>query len=658
MDTAALPDQAGSLAKPGESAYDAFISYSHAADGRLAPALQRELERFGKRLFQRRALHIFRDETNLSASPELWTSIVGHLNCARWLLLMASPTASTSKWIKREIQWWLEHRSAENILLLITDGDVVWDEGANDFNWDATTAIPRALSGACKNEPLWVDLRWAHAGSGFTRQDPQFRAAILQVGAPLHGVAPDELDSTAIRAQRVFRTFVGLAFAVAICLALVAGYFAIAERRQRLVAEEQRNDAMSRALAAQALHSVKADPTLGFWLAKAALEKKPTLEAQIALFSVFDSESCFYERAFENHFALVADASFSPDGRIIVTASDDMTARLWDTETGKELRQLQQVEFKRAAFSRDGTRVVTLAKRDNTEALVVWDATTGQKLRKWDMDEINEQVEEEIHQLTGHSPSNWGSVDELSPDKTVRLEVKDNTVILRDAKSTDQICQLVGHGDHVSAARFSPDGSSISTASGDRTVRLWRVPARLQQPSRSSLEKALPMTTNKRFKYEGKDGELISVSDTVKKIKAQAQGMEIQLLDLSSGKILHSLVGHTGTVTKMMFSPDGTLLATACDYGLSAGEFDVTLRTWDVATGREIHRYTGVVGIHEFRFSADGATLFMTYGFHQESEYWSWPVTWQEVLRTILEDKVRGVPRALTAKQREGYGIE
>ena len=166
------------------------------------------------------------------------------------------------------------------------------------------------------------------------------------------------------------------------------------------------------------------------------------------------------------------------------------------------------------------------------------------------------------------------------------------------------------------------------------------------------------MTTNKRFKYEGKDGELISVSDTVKKIKAQAQGMEIQLLDLSSGKILHSLVGHTGTVTKMMFSPDGTLLATACDYGLSAGEFDVTLRTWDVATGREIHRYTGVVGIHEFRFSADGATLFMTYGFHQESEYWSWPVTWQEVLRTSLEDKVRGVPRALTAKQREGYGIE
>ena len=44
----------------------AFISCSHAADGRLAPALQRALERYGRAWYQRAAIRIFRDDTNLS----------------------------------------------------------------------------------------------------------------------------------------------------------------------------------------------------------------------------------------------------------------------------------------------------------------------------------------------------------------------------------------------------------------------------------------------------------------------------------------------------------------------------------------------------------------------------------------------------------------
>ena len=42
--------------------YDAFISYSHAADGRLAPAVQNGLQRLARKVFQRRALRVFRDE--------------------------------------------------------------------------------------------------------------------------------------------------------------------------------------------------------------------------------------------------------------------------------------------------------------------------------------------------------------------------------------------------------------------------------------------------------------------------------------------------------------------------------------------------------------------------------------------------------------------
>lgn len=57
------------------SGYDAFISYSHALDGSLAPALQTGLERFAKPWYRPRALRVFRDTTNLAANPGLWSSL-------------------------------------------------------------------------------------------------------------------------------------------------------------------------------------------------------------------------------------------------------------------------------------------------------------------------------------------------------------------------------------------------------------------------------------------------------------------------------------------------------------------------------------------------------------------------------------------------------
>ena len=55
--------------------YNAFISYSHAADSDLAPKLERALEQFAKPAFKRRALKFFRDSNDLSASPDLWGKI-------------------------------------------------------------------------------------------------------------------------------------------------------------------------------------------------------------------------------------------------------------------------------------------------------------------------------------------------------------------------------------------------------------------------------------------------------------------------------------------------------------------------------------------------------------------------------------------------------
>lgn len=65
----------GSATTPAETLYDGFISYSHAADGLLAPRLQAGLQRFAKPWWKRRAVRIFRDESSLSANPHLGSSI-------------------------------------------------------------------------------------------------------------------------------------------------------------------------------------------------------------------------------------------------------------------------------------------------------------------------------------------------------------------------------------------------------------------------------------------------------------------------------------------------------------------------------------------------------------------------------------------------------
>ena len=87
--------------------FDAFISYSHAADGRLAPAVQNGLQRLGKSVFARRALRVFRDETGLSTNPHLWGSIEEALGGSQWFVLLASPEAAASGWVEREVESWL-----------------------------------------------------------------------------------------------------------------------------------------------------------------------------------------------------------------------------------------------------------------------------------------------------------------------------------------------------------------------------------------------------------------------------------------------------------------------------------------------------------------------------------------------------------------------
>ena len=220
--------------------YDAFISYSHAADGRLAPAVQSALQRLAKPWYEPSALRVFRDESGLTVNPDLWGNIEAALRDSGWFVLLCSPEAAASRWVNQEVETWLSSKPVDRILPVLTDGTIEWDDDASDFTVDST-AIPPSLRGRYSRMPRYLDLRWAHTETQLDLHNSRFRASVAAIAAPIHGLTRDELDSQDVHVQRrTIRTArLGVAaLTVLLIVATVASSlaFALAAQRRRAAA--------------------------------------------------------------------------------------------------------------------------------------------------------------------------------------------------------------------------------------------------------------------------------------------------------------------------------------------------------------------------------------------------------------------------------------
>jgi hypothetical protein len=306
-------------------AYDAFISYSHAWDKDVAKAFQSALQDFDRPWYRPRSLKLFRDETNLGASPHLWREIEEGLTRSRWLVVMASPSAAASLWVREEIRWWLTHRSAETLLIGWTDGTLVWDSDRASFDWSRTDALPREeLAGAFGEAPRWVDLRWLRspeqAGS-----DPRLTQCVAEFVAPLTGRSKDELIGDHVRRRRRTRHLVRATVAVLTALLLLAVAGGITAYHQRNIARAQTLVAQSRQLVAEASSIRDSQPDLARQLMVQAYRLAPTAEAVGALVESYAMPRVVHGRG------RVHAAAYSSRGLLAVA---DDGVRLFDPAGG------------------------------------------------------------------------------------------------------------------------------------------------------------------------------------------------------------------------------------------------------------------------------------------------------------------------------------
>ena len=314
--------------------YDAFISYSHLSDAQLAPALKQGLHAFARPWYRLRALHVFLDNTNLSANPGLWSSIEEALGRARYLILLASPPAAQSPWVGRELQEWCSDGGSGRVLLVLTAGELSWDREAGDFDWTASTAAPRALAGVFADEPRWIDLRSVEE---LSLRDARFADAVADVAAPLHGQPKDELTGDDVRQHRRTKRLARGAVLLLLALAAAAtvGAFVAVDQRDR--AEEQLRVATSRFLGAEAVASATRQHSQSLLLGVEALDASDTSEARDSLYrSLMRLPEAV--RYLQPRRGQPIDTAYTADGRRLLVATSGGAIEIRSAATGEALR--------------------------------------------------------------------------------------------------------------------------------------------------------------------------------------------------------------------------------------------------------------------------------------------------------------------------------
>ena len=207
----------------------------------------------------------------------------------------------------------------------------------------------------------------------------------------------------------------------------------------------------------------------------------------------------------DGHQDMVTGAAFFPDGKRLITASGDGTARIWDADAGKELLVLKTDHFNNSlALSKDGKRV---AVGSGNTKLTIWDADAGKEAFLLDIGYSAERAAfapdgslvavcsggvNDITLWDGAGGASKGAIVVrgsgnvtsnliFSPDGKWLVtgngdlvdDSKPGAVTVWDVAGKKKHCELKGHPSRIEALAFTPDGTTLISASDDGTLLLW-----------------------------------------------------------------------------------------------------------------------------------------------------------------------------------------
>ena len=244
------------------------------------------------------------------------------------------------------------------------------------------------------------------------------------------------------------------------------------------------------------------------------------------------------------HSGAVLSVAYSPDGRQIVSGSQDRRVGIWDSGTGKQLRTLtgHSEALSTVAFSPDH-RMLASVSQDGT--IRIWDAMSGSELFAFS-----------------------GRLVCFNPDgKSLATVDEDNTVSIRDRLTGVEMSSLSSsHQSDILSIAFSPDGKRIVSGSQDGTLKIWDL---------ETLKEGIIM--------HGHTGPVFSVAFSSKgRIVSGSQDGTLKIWDATTGKEMITLKGYLDSESKVAFSPDGKRIA--------LGSSDGTVKIWYSAIPEEVRK--------------------------------------------------------------------
>jgi WD40 repeat protein len=586
------------------TSYAAFISYSHRVDGKLAPALQASLRRFALPWFAWRGRNIFRDDTGLALTEELWPSIQNALDCSQQFILLASYHAANSDWVRREVQHWLSLDRSLPLLVVTADDVPTWrahevkdnDVSEGNFDPDRSAVLPPALVRAYQKEPLWIDFRWANTEKHLHERDPRYRQAIARLVAAVEGKTLDQILDLDVAHKRRLITITGMVILLLAALSIWATANLVSARQQLANTHITQGRLLAGTRPAVArLHFTRAvQISSPFWLRLFLKKENGIARTWLGTNDWEPVPAIFW------HGQEVIDTAYCDVRGLLATASADGAVRLWSThDYGRSPVVISRPGKPRLwslAFSGDGETIFVISNKEGNLGFEAWNTETGRPTHStvpqesrfrsitWSPDHRFLLTEDpngmvQVHSLPvdGVMGRPFGPIDAdsepvLSPSgRTVLITDRSFQVHCFDVVQGKQLQARIEHTSTPAALQFNPDGKTFTTVEDGRTLRFWTT--RNCKPFGKSLQHdnlimAVSISHDGKFLLtEGPEAEDAAKSGSVD---------VVQGWDLSSGRQLFAPIRYGALYETPSFSPDDKVFVTVT--GSHA-------RLWKASTG-------------------------------------------------------------------------